>query len=246
MKNDLTTIDFDPETASPDLWHKFHVYRLARWEERGDPDEPYTPDDEFAARWRLERGEEDWVTYDRVILEGDRIIASYDGGATKPGTKNHSTNGHILWGSCAVLKPWRRRGIGRGWLAHALERMPLTAATTLTGSTTEADGHAFMSAVAGEPKQLVRYSRVDFQALDWDQIDRWVAEAATRAPGYTVEVYERRLPEALWPEYCLAKQEQMNHIPRDGLNMGDWSFTPKDHAERYKEIDALNADHHVV
>ena len=49
--------------------------------------------------------------------------------------------------------------------------------------------------------------------------------AGTRAPGYRVEVFERRLPEALWPEYCRAKEEQMRHIPRDGLDMGDWMYT---------------------
>ena len=246
MNNDLQAIDFDPETASPELWRMYHAYRRARWEERGDPDEPYTPDDQFVASWQQERQEEDWSQYDRVIVDGDRIIAAIDGGAPKPGTKNHTTNGHILWGSCSVLKAWRRRGIGSGWLAHALEKMPLTDATTLMASTTEPDGHAFLRAVAGEPKQLVRYSRTDFQALDWGLIDRWVAEAATRAPGYTVETYERRLPEALWPEYCLAKEAQMHHIPRDGLDMGDWSFTPRDQADRYKWMDTLNADHNVV
>lgn len=246
MNGQWQTIDFDPETASPDLWRQYHVYRRARWEERGDPDEPYLPDDEFAASWKLERQEEDWAQFDRVVVDGDRIIAAIGGGAPKPGTKNHATNGHIMWGSCSVLKPWRRQGIGRHWLAYSLAKMPLTGATTLTASTHEPDGHAFLRAVAGEPRQLVRYSRTDFRTLDWALIDRWVAEAATRAPGHTVEVFERRLPEGLWPEYCLAKEEQMRHIPRDGLDMGDWSFTPKDQAERYKAMDAVNQDHNVI
>lgn len=246
MNGQWQTIDFDPETAGADLWRQYHAYRRARWEERGDPDEPYLPDDTYAASWRLERQEEDWAQFDRVVVDGDRIIAAIGGGAPKPGTKNHATNGHIMWGSCSVLKPWRRQGIGRSWLEHTLERLPVTGATTLTASTHEPDGHAFLRAVAGEPKQLVRYSRTDFRALDWALIDRWVAEAATRAPGHTVEVFERRLPEALWPEYCLAKEEQMRHIPRDGLDMGDWSFTPKDQAERYKSMDAVNQDHNVI
>ncbi len=246
MSNTWQTIDIDPETINEDLLRGFHDYRRARWEERGDPDEPFAPDDQFVASWRLEREEADWEQYDRVVLDGDRIVAAIGGGAPKPGTDNHATNGHILWSNCAVLGAWRRRGIGRGRLAHVLERMPVTGATTPMASTHEPDGHAFLSAIAGEPKQLVRYSRTDFQSLDWEQIDRWVAEAARRAPDYTVEVYEHRLPEALWPEYCVAKQEQMRHIPRDGLDMGDWSFTPKDQAERYKELDALNADHNVV
>jgi GNAT superfamily N-acetyltransferase len=246
MTGDWQELEFDPETASPELWRMYHAYRRARWIERGDPEEPYAPDEVFAESWREERREQNWAHYDAVMVANDGVIAAFGGGAPKPGTSNHATNGHILWSSGAVLAPWRRRGIGRRWLRYALDRMPITGATTRTTHTHEADGQAFMRAVCGEPKQVMRFSRADFRALDWAMIERWLAEAAIRAPGYTIETFEHRLPEALWPEFCRAKDEQARHIPRDDLDMGDWTTTPQHQAEMYRWMDAQHADHHVI
>ena len=73
-----------------------------------------------------------------------------------------------------------------------------------------------------------------------------MASARLTAPGYVVEIYENRLPEVLWPEYCAAVEELQRHAPLDQLDMGDWRFTPKDLAATYEENDIQKADHHVV
>lgn len=246
MSHTWQVVPFDPETASPERWRMYHAFRRARWEERGYADEPFRPDEAEEASRREEWREDSEAHYAALIVEGDRIVAEFGGGAPMPGSDNYANNGHLLWAHAAVLRPWRRRGIGRLWLRHALECMPKTGATTLTTMTDEPDGHAFLKPLAGEPKQLLRYSRVAFQDLDWAMIDAWIAEQAERAPDTRLEVFPRRLPEALWPEYCAAKTEQMRHIPRDGLDMGDWTFTPQNQADMYKWMDAQDADHHVI
>lgn len=246
MNDTWTLRDLSPDTVDAELWRRYHRFRRLRWEERGDPDEPFVPDAEFEASWLQEWQEEDWVNREVLALVGDEVVASFGGGAARPGSKNHARNGHIFWSGGGVLKAHRRRGIGRAWLRIAQEQMPKTGARTMTVNTHEPDGKAFMERLAGPPKQWSRYSRVDFRALDWPLIDRWVAEAADRAPGYRLEAFEHRLPEALWPEYCAAKEEQMRHIPRDGLDMNDWSFQPKDQAEMYKWMDTLKGQHHVI
>ena len=246
MHETFQEIPFDPNTADDDLWRKFHVYRRARWEERGDPNWPFSPDDNYADSLRALHRDEDDAHYHFVVAQGDQVIASFGGWACRPGSANHGANGHILRSSGTVLKAWRRRGIGRSWLERTLEWMPLTGATTLTVWVDDPDGHPFMRAICGEPRQIDRLSRTDLHALDWAMVDRWVAAARETAPGYVVELYEDRLPEALWPEYCAAVEELQRHAPRDGLDMGDWRFTPKDLATHYEEVAIQKADHHVV
>jgi len=238
--------EMNPQNVDAELWRSYHRYRRARWEERGDPDEPYLPDDRFEASWLHEWQEEDWANYEIIVSQGEEIVASFGGGAPKPGTPNHASNGHIFFSGGGVLEPWRRQGIARAWLRKVLEQMPKTGAHTLMVNTHEPAGKAFMERLAGPPKQWVRYSRTAFPTLDWALIDRWSAEAASRAPGYTLEIHEQRLPEPLWPEYCAAKEEQMRHIPRDALDMNDWSFQPKDQAEMYKWMDSMQGHHHVI
>jgi len=237
--------EFDPHSASPEMWRMYHAYRRARQLER-EPDDPVPPDDEFERGWRQEVEDQDWAHYDAVVALDGQIISAFGAGAPKPGTPDYATNGHLMWVTAAVLEPWRRRGIGHAWLRYALDKLPLTGATTLTTGAQEPDGHAFLQWLAGDPKQRQRYSRVDFRTLDWETIDRWVAEQAVRAPGYALEVYNGRLPEPLWEEYCAAKTEQMRHIPRDDLDMGDWNFDADDQREFYKRLDVYQADHHVV
>ncbi len=246
MEQRFEEIPFDPNSADDDLWRRYHVYRRARWEERGDPDWPFSPDDTYADSLRALLRDEDDAHYHFVVAQGDRIVASFGGMACRPGTANHEANGHILRSFGAVLKPWRRRGIGRSWLERTLAWMPLTGATTLTVYVDDPDGHPFMRAICGEPRQIDRRSRADLDALDWDMVDRWVASAGETAPGYVVALHEHRLPEALWSEYCAAVEELQRHAPRDGLDMGDWRFTPKDMASQYEEADIQEADHHVV
>lgn len=237
--------EIDPSTATPDLWRRYHTFRRARAVE-SDPDDPVVPDDVYEQAWREERDDQDWAYRDAIVEADGQIVATFGTEAPKPGTPNYANNGHMMFGSAAALGPWRRRGIGRAWLRHVLDWMPETGATSLMASAHEPDGHAFLRWLAGEPKQLLRYSRTDFRALDWDMIQRWVDEAGGRAPGYTLEIHTRRLPEDLWDEYCAAKTEQMRHIPRDGLDMGDWVFDADDQRDFYRLLDTYAADHNVI
>lgn len=241
----LKITEIDPSTATPDLWRRYHTFRRARAVE-SDPDDPVVPDDVYEQAWREERDDQDWAYRDAIVEADGQIVATFGTEAPKPDTPNYANNGHMMFGSAAALGPWRRRGIGRAWLRHVLDWMPETGATSLMASTHEPDGHAFLTWLAGEPRQRLRYSRTDFRALDWGMIQRWVDEAAGRAPGYTLEIHTRRLPEDLWDEYCAAKTEQMRHIPRDGLDMGDWVFDADDQRDFYRLLDTYAADHNVI
>ena len=75
MNGHWRAIDFNPETASPELWRQFHAFRRARHAERGDPDDPFLPDDTFETSWLQEWQEADWAQYEQVFLVGDRIVA---------------------------------------------------------------------------------------------------------------------------------------------------------------------------
>lgn len=238
--------EFDPLTADPEQWRRLHQFRRARWEERADPTHPYLPDETFAEGQRENARDQRWARYRQVVTAGDQTIASFYGQATRPGTPDHDANGHLLMSSAGVLSPWRHRGLGRRWLMSVLEWMALTEATTLTTHADELDGHAFLRSVCGEPRQLNRTSRVDLLAIDWAMVDRWVAQVGETATGYRLELHERRLAEALWPEYCAAVEDLQRHAPLDALDMGDWHYTPEDLAQLYRNFDLDGTEHHVA
>ena len=234
---------FDPNTASPAAWRAFHAYRRARADEEA-PGDPITPDARFEAQWR--KPSPDWWERDVVVWEGDRIVGSYSAEGPKPHTVDFAANGHLIFVGGGVLGPWRRQGIGRAMLRRALADMDDAGARVLTTHSHEPDGQAFLAAHGVRVVSVLRYSRLDWTEIDWGQVDRWIAEGERRAPEIRLELHDRRIPEPLWAEACAARTALGRLIPRDAMDMGDWTMQIQDQREMYERMDINGSDHHVV
>ena len=234
---------FDPQTASREDWRAFHVFRRAREAEKA-PGDPITPDEQVEAQWR--KPSPDWWERDAVVWDGDRIVGRYSAEGAKPGTTDFAANGHLMFGAGGVLGPWRRKWIGRLMLRRALADMDAAGARVLTTHSHEPDGQAFLEAHGVKVVSVLRYSRLDWTGIDWGQVDRWIAEGEQRAPEITLELHDRRIPEPMWPESCAARTELGRLVPRDDMDMGDWTMQVKDQREMYERMDINGTDHHIL
>ena len=181
-----------------------------------------------------------------MVWDGDRIVGHYSARGTKPGTTDFAANGHLMFSGGGVLGTWRRKGIGRLMLRRALTDMDDAGARVLTTHSHEPDGQAFLEAHGAKVVEVERYSRLDWAGIDWDLVDRWIAEGEQRAPEIALELHDRRIPESLWAEACAARTVLGRLIPRDDLDMGDWTMEVQDQREMYERLDITGADHHVL
>lgn len=239
---DVEIRPFVPEKASRELWDAYHAFRRIRRDEF-DPTEPLTPDDVAEARMRHLDPDED--EHHVVALSDGRVVgyAGYAGAAE--GSRGYATNRPFVWVWGGVITPYRRRGIGRALMMPAIAYGEGRGARTLDLWSSEPDGFPFIERLGAELKAVERESRLYFDRIDWDQVERWIAELAERAPGTELVLLDNRLPDDL-EGYAAAREEMLNLMPFDDLDHGDITVTAENlrvTMERHK-IDG--SEHHTV
>src|SRR5436309_3516376 len=118
---EIETVPFDPKTASRGEWARFHTYRRLRHRET-DPDDPDWADATVEA-W-MRRDSPDWQSFHVAILEPGRRevqIGELTFDMARPGSPSHAMNKHLGSARIEVLRPFRRRGIGRWILPKVVE-----------------------------------------------------------------------------------------------------------------------------
>lgn len=202
------------------------------------PGEPPEPLDEVAnGIRRLQSDMEDWSYEVRHDSSGELV------GLVRGGVERTGDNEHIFWFEPDVLAEHRRRGIGRWLLARATEAAISAGTEILSGWTTSRApaGELFARAIDAEARQVNRESELDLTAVDWEMVDRWVAEGPGRAPGYALELTEGVYPESHYDD-VIAWWEIMNTAPRDDLDWNDDHLTKERLAEWEAQFAASSGD----
>jgi GNAT superfamily N-acetyltransferase len=216
-------VEFVPTEASLGEWGRYHAYRrLENAEFR--PDEPLTPDSVVEVREKRPDPYE-WRRSFHVV-EGDVMVADLEASGPRPESPEYETNGHLLWATGYVLEAHRRRGIAMSWLPQVLDLLAEYGATVLSSLTEDDTGHALLRRLGAEARMVERQSRLDLRELDWDLVERWVAESEAAAAGARLELHTPWVPDDLVEEYCAAMNELMNTMPWEGLDHGDIVTSP--------------------
>jgi GNAT superfamily N-acetyltransferase len=226
--------EVDAAAAGPDFWARYHAYRRLRHAETR-PDDPITPDDVTESEMKREDPFELHFRYE--ISAGDEMLSWFSAGATRPGTPEYETNKHLLWADLSVHKDHRRQGIGRAWVPLVLDIMDRHSYTTLGVGTEEASGHAFLKWLGASAKMNEAENRLKLADVDWAMLARWVDEGRKRSPDTRLEVYDHRLPESMWEEYCPQFSSMLNTMPWEDLDHGDIVITPAMMAEWFARMD---------
>ncbi len=226
--------EVDAESAGLDFWARYHVYRRLRHAETR-PDDPITPD--HIVEYEMKREDPFEVHFRYEISEGDRMLSWFEAGATRPGAPEYETNKHLLWADGSVHRDHRRQGIGRSWIPVVLEIMDRHSYTKLGVGAEEASGHAFLKWLGAQAKMTGAENRLKLADVDWKMLERWVAEGPKRSPDTRLEVYDGRLPEPMWEDYCPQFSSMLNTMPFEELDHGQIVVTPAMMSEWFVRMD---------
>jgi len=234
--------EFKPDDADGPLWQRFHAYRRQRSLEH-DPDLPVPPDD--VAKANIRHREPTWHERRFLVADEGRIIGMLAVRYPKPESPEYEGWKHIVHAWGGVVAPARHQGVGRALLGSALEMLDHYGARLLMVSSSETDGQQCIEHLGARALQVERRSRLDLATLDWQRVDRWIADREGRAPTTTVEMYPNRLPDDILEEFCAAETTLMNLMPWDDLDHGEIVITPDDLRDLYKRLDRTNTEHHT-
>lgn len=176
------------------------------------------------------------ITYWYEISRHGRMVSWFSGGTVKPGAPGHEQNRHLFGASCYVGPADRRQGIGRTWLPLILELMDRHGCSILTVSSEEESGHAFLKWLGAEPRLNDLESRLRIADVDWEMVDRWIADGPVRSPQTRLEIYDGYLPEAMWDEYAPQLTALVKTMPMEGLDHGEEVITPAQMGNWYERL----------
>lgn len=231
-----------PAHATPADWAAVHQYRRRRHAESG-AEEPFTPDEDFE---RQALGRHPFLTR-RVfgVSAGGTIAGTFAAAWARPDSAEHEGRKHLIHVTGYVLRDWRGRGLARRWLPPLLEVVQESGATTVTFAADDEDGHRWLGRLGAELKSRSRESRLDLADVDWPLVEGWIGEARRRSPETRLEVYERRMPEALWEEMSLVYTEIANDQPFDTADVGEFRVTVESLRQWYARQASSGQDVHT-
>ena len=226
--------EVDANSAGPDFWARYHVYRRL-WHAEIRPDDPITPD--HIVEYEMKREDPFEVHFRYEISEGDKMLSWFTTGASRPGAPEYETNKHLLWADGWVHRDHRRQGIGRSWIPVVLEIMDRHSHTKLGVGAEEASGHAFLTWLGAAAKMTGAENRLKLADVDWKMLERWVEDGRKRSPETRLEVYDGRLPESMWEDYSPQFSSMLNTMPFEELDHGEIVVTPAMMAEWFARMD---------
>jgi GNAT superfamily N-acetyltransferase len=221
----------DPAAARDleDLAMLFTAY----WREVLGDDEPETVPGEAARHLRLGRTDIELTML--LARDGDRAVgfASID-------VRTGHGNEHMAWAEDVYVLPTaRRHGVGRALLDRVVAIARARGRSLVVGGYHEggADGEGFAKAVGATTANAERQNRVRVEDLDRAMLERWVADAATAAAGYSLVRFDDRCPDDLIDD-VVRLAAVMNDAPRTE-SLGDDVYTAELHrageAERARD-----------
>lgn len=158
---------------------------------------------------------EDWTTV--VRDPAGQLVARAYGGVDRSGD-----NQHVFDLEIQVLPPHRRRGLATWCLEQGALAADAAGATLLIGATESVveAADAFARWAGFDLALSERESDLVLADLDWDMVDRWVAEGPERARGYALEFINGPYPKELYDD-IITWQDVMNDAPRGDLEVND-------------------------
>lgn len=223
----IDVLPFDPQTASPQMWNRYHRYRRQRNKER-EPEDPVPSDRTIQALMKRQDPQSE-VIGSVVVKAGqpDRYIGSLQFEIAKEGTPSWEDNRDTAWVDLEVLAPYRGKGVGRRLLQEVVALAQDRGRSVLIGGTHEEDGRAFLRAIGAQVGLHTRQSRLYLEEVDWPMVEAWVAEGPDRSPGSELEFHTDLMTGSFLEGYCDLMTQVFNQMPRGDLSIGDEVFTPE-------------------
>ena len=224
---------FEPRTATPEQWARYHAFRRRRHEESA-PDLPFDSD----RLHEIDRRRDDPQTITQVLVtdDGREMIAAGRLFIPRPGSPGFESNRGILSFDLYVLKAHRRQGVARSYLRPLAEIARGHGCRVIGSESDEPGGNDALRALGMEKKAAERYSRLDLGRVDWALVRRWSLDGGRRNPDRNLQRHLNLPPRAAWPEYARAMTELFNTVPWEDAEHGDVVITPETLAEQAERL----------
>ncbi|MFQ5986527.1 MAG: hypothetical protein ACE5KQ_04145 [Thermoplasmata archaeon] len=236
MKIDI--VPFEPTTASPEEWTRYHAYRRLRHQET-DPDDPIIDAASVEALWK--RPDPQVTTLRFAVLERGKPetqIGNLEFTVFREDGPSYEGNERLAQASIALLQPHRRHGFGKELLAKVTELTESHGKSRLIGSSDEQDGKAFAQALGAETALEGLENRLGLGGVDWGIVEGWAAEGPERSPTSTVHWFTNHIDDALLEDYCKFYTEVFNQQPFGQLDLNALVFD----SENFRDREARIAD----
>ena len=230
--------NFDPLNCSKEDWALYHDFRKKRHMEK-NPNDPLSSDDSFekALQANVQFPEADihiYIIKDIVknIQIGEMVCARFmETSPSYEGTK------HLVQFDLALLKEYRRKGIGRQVMKTAQEFAVKYGKTVFVANSDEEDGRKFLERIGAIVALAGVENRLELDTIDWKMVEQWNAEGPKKSPNTKMEYYYS-IPDEIIEEYTKVYTETMNQQPLGELDVGDIIITP----EVYRQQEKMFAD----
>ena len=202
------------------------------------PDEPPTPVEQAITSVRSTPARVRMWSF-RVRDSAGHLVAS---GGTRTDPESE-TNPDIFFVNISVLPEHRRRGLGSRLLAELAGLARAEGRTRFLGSTNErvAAGEAFARSYGAEAKLADHLNHLPTDQVDRGLLERWVAEAPSRAPEYDLLAFDGRVPDDILEDF-VDLVLVLNTAPRDDLEIEDFTLTPAQLREEEERRDAVGTE----
>ena len=230
----IRIIEFDPHTASDELWAAFNETRRAIAHELW-PDEPILDDAETR---REVQTTNPMVEFRRwVAIEGDEVAGSIRAAFRRPGTPDEKDHARFLWAGGGVRAGSRRRGAGTLLLREVHQLMHALDKTLLTMNAQTEPGHAFIKHVGAVEKHCTVEQHAIFADLDWLVLWQW--EDGVTAQGLAWERYAGRVPRDVLVALLPVFTELFADVPLGGLETGPIRWEMSGYDLWYKTLERV-------
>ena len=137
-------------------------------------------------------------------------------------------NQHLMQFDIEVLPEHRRQGLGKRLLALAREAAHTQNRRLLIANTNSRvpAGAAFLESIGAQRGLEAHTNQLDIDDLDRDLIKSWLAEAPSKAAGYSLGFWDGPYPEEQL-EALTALYEVVNDVPMGDMEIEDQHQTPE-------------------
>lgn len=137
-------------------------------------------------------------------------------------------NQHLAQMELVVEPEYRRQGLGRRLLAQLVEAARARGRRLLLTHTVDRipGGEAFMTRIGGHKGLEAHVNQLRIADLDHGLLERWLAQAAERAPGFELGMWDGPYPDDQI-EAIAQLSSLVNQQPLGDLEIGDMTMTPE-------------------
>ena len=146
----------------------------------------------------------------------------------KPDNPDFETNKDRIYVEPVVLAPYRRQGVGTQFLGVIQQYAQKVGASWVQWDTKFDSGHRFSQKIGATEAGRQRTNRLSVDEVDWDLMQRWVAEGRSRNRDVElIRFTNLPAPDLIGP-FCDLVTDVNRLQPRDDVEGIEYTLTPEE------------------